>query len=488
MLKNIVYSLLIGCTVICAGCALGPDYARPEMDMPEGALYVDSLYNQARWWETFDDPLLNKLEEEALANNRSLTIAMARVEEASAMAGIALADRFPQASVGFGGTREQLTAAQAAQYGGDRLHNAWQANGIISFELDIWGKYRRLDEAARAELLASEAARDTVMLTLTADVAHAYFQMRSLQSQCMIADNMVKTYQETRRIFQARLDVGLVQEIELRRVEGELATNSATLHLLQNSLTQVEGMLSVLTGRSPREILGNEFPKSLAIGKITLPLEVPEHVPSNLLLRRPDIRQAEGTLIAANARIGAARAAFFPSISLTAGGGWASSELNRLFMPDMFTWNFVGNLTQPIFQAGRLIAQEAMAQAQYKQMFATYELAVQNAFRDTREALENNRQRRIIAQHRIDQVTAMERSLFLANKQYEQGTIGLMDLLDVRRNLLRSQLEHVESQQNQLSAVVTLCKSLGGGWVEDKGFVGHDTTMEADMETEETQE
>lgn len=492
MFKNTLSALLLSAFIFSfSACALGPDYERPVFDMPEpGELADTSIYSQPAWWRAFNDPTLNQLMEEALFNNRNLVVAMGRVEEAAAAAGVAFADRLPQIGVGFSGTRQQITSAQAASYGPDasRLQNSWQGIGLFSFEIDIWGKYRRLDEAARAELLSTEAAFDTVMLTLTAEVASTYFQTLSLKAQCQIADNMVKTYQETERIFKARLEAGLVNEMELRRVEGELATNQATLHLLQNQLTQAESALSVLLGRGPKAIIENESNTGLDLDKITLPPEVPEAVPSDLLLRRPDVRMSEGTLIAANARIGAARAAFFPSISLTGSAGYISDELDRLFMGPNSIWSFVGNLSQPIFQGGRLLAQEAMAQARYKQMFATYELTVQNAFRDVRDSLENNRQRRIIAGYRLAQMNAMERSLDLANKQYEQGTIGLMDLLDVRRQLLSAQLEVAESRQMQLSAVVMLCKSLGGGWLEDKGF-GHipGQPEETSQNTTETQ-
>ena len=457
-----------------SGCTLGPDYLRPEMELPRDAAQDNyDTFSVLRWWEVFNDPLLNRLEEEALANNRNLVIAMARVEEASGRAGVAFADRLPQLGLGGSGARQQVTQSQALSYGPDasRIQNSWQANGLFSFELDLWGKYRRLDEAARAELLAEEAARDTVQLTLTADVANAYFLLRSLEAQCQIAANMVDTYGETCRIFTRRLEVGLINEIDLRRVEAERDTNSATLHLLKNSLSQAETMLSVLIGRSPREIVDLGFADSLRLEELKPPPDVPENVPSDLLTRRPDIRQAEGTLIAANARIGAARAAFFPSISLTGGGGYLSNEFDRLFMGPNAVWNFVGNLTQPLFQGGRLIAQEAIAQAQYRQMFAAYELAIQRAFKDTRDSLVENQQRRVVFNYRVSQVQALERSLFLANRQYEMGTIGLMDLLDVRRSLLRGQLELANSRQEQLSAVVMLCKSLGGGWQQDAGFV-----------------
>jgi multidrug efflux system outer membrane protein len=212
------------------------------------------------------------------------------------------------------------------------------------------------------------------------------------------------------------------------------------------------------------------LPDSLALEDLQPPPLIPENLPSGLLARRPDIRQAEGQLIAANARIGAARAAFFPSISLTGGGGYLSGDIDSLFNGPSAVWNFVGNLSQPIFQGGRLIAQEAVAQAQYKQMFANYELAIQQAFKDARDALINNQERRIVFNYRLKQVQALERSLHLVNRQYEVGAVGLMDLLDVRRNLLRGQLDLADGRQAQLSAVVLLCKSLGGGWQEDSGF------------------
>jgi multidrug efflux system outer membrane protein len=300
----------------------------------------------------------------------------------------------------------------------------------------------------------------------------------------LITENMLATYEQTRQIFAARLRAGIIQEIDLRRIEAEIAVNTANLHLLQNGLVQAEGVLAVLLGRSPRLIMETSFAPDMELTQITLPPDVPDQAPSNLLTRRPDIRAAEGQLIAANARIGAARAAFFPGITLTANGGYASSELDSLFMSPANLWSFVGNLTQPLFQGGRLLAREAMAAAQYRQMLANYELTVQQAFREVRESLINNHQRREITRYRRQQVEALARSLTLANRQYEQGSIGLMDLLDVRRNLLRSQLELAESQGNQLNAVVLLCKSLGGGWLEDRGFV-LDQPPQADQETVE---
>jgi multidrug efflux system outer membrane protein len=397
---------------------------------------------------------------------------MARVEEASGRAGVAFADRLPQIGASGNAARQQITSDQAASYGpnASRVQTSWQAGGLFSFELDLWGKYRRLDEAAKAELLASEAARDTVYLTLSADVANAYFLLRSLQAQFIIAANMLETYNETCDLFAKRLQSGLVQEIDLRRMEAERDANAATMHGLKNSLSQAETMLALLVGKAPREIIGFDLPDSLTLEEMQPPPQIPDALPSGLLTRRPDIMQAEGQLKAANARIGAARAAFFPSISLTGGGGYLSSDMDNLFMGSSSIWNFAGNLTQPIFQGGRLIAQEAIAQAQYKQMFANYELAVQQAFKDVRDALVNNRERRIIFQHNLSQVQALERSLYLANRQYDVGTIGLMDLLDVRRSLLRGQLELANGRQQQLSAVVLLCKSLGGGWNEEYGF------------------
>ncbi|MDR1396747.1 MAG: efflux transporter outer membrane subunit [Desulfarculales bacterium] len=461
--------------VLTGGCTLGPDYMRPETDLPlteEGGSDENyELFTQVRWWDAFNDPELNKLIEEALLNNRNLVTALARVEEASGRAGVAFADRLPQLGAAGSGSRQQVTRDQAMSgAGAGRIQTSWQANAIFSFELDLWGKYRRLDEAAQAEFLASEASRDTVQLTLSADVANAYFLLRSLQAQCLIASNMLDTYDETCAIFTRRLEAGLIQEIDLRRMEAERDANAATLHLLKNSLSQAETMLAVLVGKSPRNIIEYKFSDSLALEDLQPPPLIPENLPSGLLARRPDIRQAEGLLIAANARIGAARAAFFPSISLTGGGGYLSGDVDSLFNGSSAVWNFVGNLGQPIFQGGRLIAQEAVAQAQYKQMFANYELTVQQAFKDARDALINNQERRIVFNYRLKQVQSLERSLYLANRQYEVGTIGLMDLLDVRRNLLRGQLDLADGRQAQLSAVVLLCKSLGGGWREDLGF------------------
>ena len=471
---------LLASAVLLGGCLLGPNYQQPDLDLPQGEAADNfSIFTQANWWEVFNDPVLNRLESEALAYNKDLQAAIARVDQARASVGIATADQLPSLSA----------AAESGRAGNSAGSGQSQstANVSVSYELDLWGKYRRLSEAARAQLLSSEAARDTVRLTLTSDVAKNYFSLAMLDAQLSIAQRTLEARKENVRIYTSRYKNGYCTEVDLKRVEANMASVQAQEQQLRLKIAQTETALSVLVGKSPREIAANDVPRGKTLAEITLIPDVPEGIPSDLLARRPDVRSAEGQLIAANANIGAARAAYFPSIPLTASAGYASGALNNLFTGSSGVWAAGGQLLAPIFEGGKIRAENEKAEAQYREMLASYEKTVQGAFKEALDAIAANRINREIFDSYKQQTEAMQRSYELTKKQEDAGLIGVTDLLDVEENLLSAEMNLASARNDELAAVVNLSKALGGGWNVQDGFGPYEElvkTQQAELKQE----
>ncbi|MBN2105843.1 MAG: efflux transporter outer membrane subunit [Deltaproteobacteria bacterium] len=462
---RLVYLLIF---LLPAGCAMGPDYIRPELALPaapDNATAQSAPFTAADWWKLFDDPTLDRIEGEALAYNRDLHMAIARVDEARALARIAFADRLPAAGFGAGASRGRLSQ-EAAEPGKSRINESLDAFGLASFELDLWGKYRRLDEAARAELLATEAARDAVQLSLTAEVAAGYFRLRALEAQTRIARDQLATYDKSCEIYRKRYRLGYTQELDLRRIEADRLATEALLYQRENEQSKAETALALLLGRSPRDIVQGFSEQGKTLEELNVFPRTPENIPSDLLARRPDIRRDEEMLIAANARIGAARAAFFPSIHLTGQYGFASSALENLFTDGANVWTIAGVLTQPVFEGGKLFAREKAARARQEQMLAHYEQTVQNAFRETRDALVAGSKTSQVLAASIERVQATRRSCELSRKQHSRGYISIIDVLDIQRRSLQAELELSAARQGQLDAIIALCRAMGGGWRE----------------------
>lgn len=471
----------LAAAVLLAGCLMGPNYKQPDLDLPEGQAADNfSIFTNAKWWEVFQDPVLNQLEADALAYNKDLQAAVARVDQARAAVGIATADQLPSLSA----------AAESGRAGNNLGSGETQstANVSVSFELDLWGKYRRLSEAARAKLLASEASRDTVRLTLTADVAKNYFALRMLDAQLIIARRTLDARKENVRIYTSRYKNGYSTEVDLKRMEANMASVQAQEQQLRLKITQTETALSVLVGKSPREIIENNTPRGKKLADITLVPDVPEGIPSDLLARRPDVRAAEGNLIAANANIGAARASYFPSIPLTASAGYASGALDNLFRGSSGVWAIGGQILAPIFEGGKIRAQNKQAEAAYREMLATYEKTVQGAFKEALDAIAANRINREIFDSYKQQTAAMQRSYDLTKKQEDAGLIGVTDLLDVEENLLSAEMNLASARNDELAAIVNLSKALGGGWNVKDGFGPYENlvkTQQAELKTEQ---
>ena len=466
MRTNRIFTAMLIAPLLSGCITVGPDYRRPNIDTPDvwpGEKSAASV--PTAWWQSYNDPVLDRMVGEALSHNADLALAIARVDEARAQLGITRADQVPGVTAGAGGSRNRISEKSPLFFPGiDPIYNDLNATLNTSWEIDFWGKYRRATEAARADLLASESNRNAVRLTLITDVARGYFNLRSLDAQVAVTRQTVKTRLASLELQRKRFEAGVVSELELHQVEAEASAAQALLPLLENQLAQQETALSVLLGRSPRAIVGHSPERGAAIEALTVPPAVPAGIPSDLLERRPDLREAEQRLVAANARIGVAKAAYFPSISLTGFLGTESMKLADLFTAPARIWQASATAAQTVFDAGRTGSQVKAAQARQQQVLALYQSAIQNAFKDTLDALVAQRKARERLEAEQARVAAYQKALALAQLRYENGVSSLLDVLDAERGLLGAQLDQVEAQRAQLAATADLFKALGGGW------------------------
>ncbi|HEX9078662.1 MAG TPA: efflux transporter outer membrane subunit [Desulfuromonadaceae bacterium] len=469
---------LIILATLLAGCMVGPDYRRPAVEAPgawrtgaeaqgkESVPLVDT-----RWWEQMGDPVLNDLIGIAMRESKDLLVASARVEEFAARYGVVRADLFPQVGADAQYERQRVTERSANQ-----LPSGYNASSDIfsttlnaSWEIDIWGRVRRAGEAARAQLIATEEGRQAVILSLVSSVAASYINLRNLDRQLEISEKTVDSRKKSLELFEQRFKVGLISEMELFQVKTLYEDALASVPQLKNSIAQQENGLCVLLGRDPGPIR-----RGRNIDQLVLP-QVPAGLPSELLTRRPDIRQAEQNLIAANAQIGVARAAYFPAISLTGLFGVASSDLSHLFTGPARVWSYGASLTVPIFTAGKISGQVKAAEAQREQAIISYRQAIQNAFRDVENSLVDQGMTRQQLAVRGKQVEDFTKYVYLANLRYENGYSNYLDVLDAERSLFNSQLSYVQNQASLFQALINLYKAMGGGWAQEADALSRKT-------------
>ncbi len=418
------------------------------------------------WWTLFRDPALDALVDEALEHNHDVEAAAARVLEAEAALGISEADRYPVVTANAGGNRKQISRVAAMPlYGGvQRQQNDLQMTLAASYELDLWGKYRRASDAARAQLLAAQAGRDTVLLTLISDVAQQYFNLLAADEQVAVIRDVLRSRQESLTLLQVRFRNGLGSEYEIRQAEAEEAAVRAQLSGAMKTQENLESVLSILLGRSPRDVMEGK----VARGSV-LPMDglwVPDGLPSELLLRRPDIREAEQKLLAEDARIDAARAEFFPTISLTGYLGFESATLAKLFTGPAGIFQFALGLSQPLFNARRLVFNVKATEAHREQALAAYKKAVASAFGDVRNALNAQTAGRDMLKAESERVSALQDTQRLANLRFQGGVSSRLEVLDADRQVLQARLARIDAENAQRAAVVSLFKALGGGWIE----------------------
>ncbi|BBH12306.1 efflux transporter outer membrane subunit [Chromobacterium haemolyticum] len=443
-------------------CAVGPDYSRPKLELPDSA-QAQSPAIAMDWWKQFNDPVLDQLIAEALEHNQDLAAAAARVDEAAAQAGIARAQLLPALNANAGYQRGRTSTATTTP-GAPLVSDVRNANLTASWELDLWGKLRRGNEAARADFAASRFARDSSKLAIAAQTAQTYFQLRAYDAQLDIAKRTLQSREESLKLQTKRFKGGLISELDQQQAEAEAASARAKVPQIASALAQTESALGVLLGYSPKQLVAGGIQRGQSLDALSAPPEVPAGLSSSLLERRPDIAASEQQLIAANARIGVARAAYFPSISLSGALGSQSLSLDTLFTGPTRTWSFVGNLAAPVFNFGQTGYAVDAANARQKQALAQYQKTVQSAFKDALDALSGYSAARDIQAAQTTQFQALNKSLRLANLRYDNGYASYLDVLDAQRNSFQAELGLVSAKLDQLNAVVGLYKALGGGW------------------------
>jgi outer membrane protein, multidrug efflux system len=452
--------------VLMTGCMLGPDYRRPALDTPQSFRYEEK---EARdtvntdWWEQFEDPILNSLIAEALANNRTVKIAAANIEQASGLLTQTRAPLFPQISYNGSATRQRLSQLNASPVPSyiSNPQSSFQLLAGANWEIDLWGRVRRLTESAQANLFATEEARRGVILSLVATVSSSYIQLRALDEQLVIARRTLATYGESVDQFELKFKHGQVSSMNVEQARSQYEVAAAAIPPIKSQIVQTENALCILLGRNPGPI---ERGKSLA--ELSLP-GVPSGLPSQLLERRPDLAQAEQNLIAANAQIGAAKALYFPTISLTGALGTGSSDLLNLFQGPARMWSYAGSFTGPIFTAGAIAGQVKQAEAAQKAALLSYENAVQSAFRDVENALSSHKELidQLQAQQRL--VASLREYVRLARMQYEGGYTQYLTVLDAETKLFPAELNYAQVQASLMASLVGIYQAMGGGWVND---------------------
>jgi outer membrane protein, multidrug efflux system len=456
--------------VLLAGCAgLNPDYSRPSIDLPttwRAAPAGGVQAREAQWWKLYKDPVLDRLIQEALANNANVMLAAARVDEARAALAVTSADQLPTigANVNHNRTRYSRVGANPVPPGVNPEINDTRATADVAYEIDLWGRLRNATSASRAELLATEAARETVLITLTSDVAQGYFALRAFDDELAATRRSLAARNEALELQNKRFKMGDISEYDYRQLEADVAAERAQVPVLELQRAQQENALAVLLGRSPKAIYQGALEAGSDPEGETVAIVVPTGLPSDLLLRRPDLVQAEQTLIAANARIAVARAAYFPTISLTGFLGSESVALSNLFKGPAGILQAAIGLSQPLYAGGRIDAQVQAASARERQALAQYQLAIQNAFRDVRNALvaQTKASERLEAEH--ERVTALRTTLRMAHLRYQNGMTSQLEVLDAERNLLAAEQNRIDALRTQRAAIADLFKALGGVW------------------------
>jgi multidrug efflux system outer membrane protein len=460
--------MVVVAATVLGGCSVGPNYQRPETESPETWQHADSSFMidsslvtaaDSSWWEGFGDTVLTALVETSLQNNADVRIAAARVEQFMGLYGVAKSDFFPKVDARAGAVRGQRIVTP----GGDEARpttNTFEVSLQASWEIDLWGRVRRASEAARADLLGAEEARRAVTVSVVGLVAESYFQLLALDKQLEIARRTVESRARSLDLFQQRHVRGDVSDLELSQIESQYWLARARVPAIERSIVQQENAISVLIGRNPGPIMRGAVLDSLRLPRI------PENLPSDLLEQRPDVRQAEEQLRAANARIGVARSQYFPSISLTGLFGRASGDLSNLFTPNAAIWNVGGNILAPIFRWGEISGQVSAAEAVQRQLLTEYVRSVQNAFADAEDALMSRSRTQEERDAIARQVAALRSYERLSQMRYREGVTSYLEVLDAERSLFDTELGFAQTQASLLQSIVGLYRAFGGGWTD----------------------
>ena len=457
---------LLASALALAGCVVGPDYRRPDVQVPPSYLYPvgqDAALADAEWWKSFGDPVLDSLIAEALAHNRDIRIAAANIEQAAGVLQSTRSAFYPQINYQLNSGRFRFTENGLTEQatGISNPTHYYQALAGASWEIDLWGRVRRETEAAQAQLLATEQARRGVLLSLVSSVAGSYLQLRALDQQLVISQRTLEAYAESVKLFELQNKYGQTSMMTVEQARSQYESAAAQIPQISQQIVETENAINILLGRNPGPV-----PRGAPLKDIALPA-VPAGLPSTLLEQRPDIAQAEQNLIAANALIGAAKAQYYPSISLTAGYGTASSDLSNLFKGGSRTWSYGGSITGPIFTGGSIFGQVAQATASQKAALYAYQQSIQNAFGDVETSLSAREQLTVQLQAEEKLVKALREYARLARLQYDGGYTPYLTVLYAEQQLFPAELNYVRTLAQLYVASVNIYKATGGGWIDE---------------------
>jgi len=456
--KTAIKIVAVWALILLSGCAVGPDFKQPVVATPESyridTMPVDTV-EELKWWELFDDPVLYTLVFTALENNRDLKIAISRIEQARAFLGFTRADQYPALNIQGGANGGNFLGSSRS----DSTDSTYFIAAPLSWEIDLWGKFRRATAAARAELIASEYGLRTVQLSLVADVVNAYYVLLDFHQRLAISEFTLQSRLKSLNIIQQRFDKGIIPELDLNQAQVQKEIAAAAIPSFQRSIAQTENALSILLGQLPESIK-----TGIDLNSQTLPPDIPTGLPSSLLERRPDVLEAMYLLKAQTENIGVAEALRFPSVSLTGALGIARTDLSGMVSRGGF-WSLGGSLLGPIYNFGKNIRRVDIEKALTQQALYRYENTVLTAFREVEDALvEIETYARQIASVG-NQLKAAKNANMLSNERYDKGYSSYLEVLETERSLFNVQLQYSDLKQQYLNSYVNLYKALGGGWI-----------------------
>ncbi len=460
-------ALLGAVSLLLVSCTLGPNYSRPTVETPpdwRDNTALDNSIANLPWWELFRDPYLEELIRIALAENKDVEIAAERVVEARALYGFTKADLYPRVDITGDGAylRASEKGLSAPPPGADTTTDFYRLSADLAWEIDFFGRLRRATEAQYALLLSTEEARRGVVIALVSDVARTYVELRDLDRRLGIARRTLTSRAEYRELARIRFEGGVTSEIDFRQAEAEYHRVEGTVIDLERGIDQKENEISVLLGRNPGKIH-----RPPTVEEFPVPPAVPAGLPSELLERRPDVREAEEILVASNARIGEAKALLFPRIALTGSFGFESTEIDQWLTAPAQAWSIGGSLLQPIFNAGQNRRRVEITESQQRQALYAYEKSIQSALREVEDAIIGYRKGGELRVSTAARASAERKVLHLAELRYRGGVAGYLEVLDAQRSLFNAELDESQSIRDHLVALIQLYKALGGGWTPE---------------------
>lgn len=462
-MNKIAPLLLLSTTCFFWGCTLGPDYEKPATELPKSwnsSPETAQTILCSPWWLDFKEPLLNTLIDEALKANANLLLAMARISEARAMLSVREADFLPEinlTSTALRATSNSLGVPTSSS----NINTFFGFAGLLSYEIDLWGRLARAEESARAQMLSKIYAKEAVQLTISADVALTYFTLQALYAQRTITEKTISAWEQSYTLQKERYKGGYITQLDLLQTETQLDSAKAKLPAIQQEIAEQVNGLAVLLGRTPKELVEKMIPQGRPLDQETLP-SIPLSTPTTLFEQRPDIRAAEQELIAANAEIGVVKAAYFPTLSLAALGGLSSNQLNQLFKGSSKQWQIGGNFAGPLITFGRAEGSVEAAEAVKEEALVSYQQTIREAFKEVLNALSSQKTSTARFKAENDAVNAQRKMVDLSKDRYKSGYTNYLDLLDAERSLFQAQLNLTSAQLDRFRSVVDLYKALGG--------------------------